>query len=102
MGVDVYAVSVDPPAASRALRDRLGLKITFLSDPDGRLLDELGILHRNAPRGRGDIAYPTSMLVDGYGVIRWIFAADNYRQRARPMDVFHAIEALGTTTGQAR
>ncbi len=67
--------------------------MTFLADTEGTLLDELGIVERDAP-GRGDIAYPTSILVDEGGVVRWIYASDTYRQRARPEDVFAAIEAL--------
>lgn len=92
--MDLYAVSVDPPESSRALRERLGLSMTFLADTEGVLLDELGILHRNAPGGRGDIAYPTSILVDEHGLVRWIYTSDTYRQRARPEDVFDAIAAL--------
>ena len=76
--MDVYAVSVDPPEASRALRDHLGLPLTFLSDVEGTLLDALGIRHRDA-KGQGkDIAYPTSVLVDAQGVVRWVFASDTY------------------------
>lgn len=85
---------MDPPEASQRLKKRLGLRMTFLADRDGVLLDELGILHRDAPNGRGDIAYPTSILVDDQGIVRWIFASDTYRQRARAEDVFEAIAGL--------
>lgn len=78
---------------SRRLRDQLGVRITFLSDGDAALLDALGIRHRDAP-GRGDIAYPTSILVDEGGTVRWTFSSDTYRERARPEDVFAAIQAL--------
>lgn len=71
----------------------MGISLTFLADTEGELLDALGILHRDAPR-RGDIAYPTSILVDEKGIVRWIFASDTYRERAKPDDVFSAILAL--------
>lgn len=67
--------------------------MTFLSDPEGKLLDELGIVERDAP-GRGDIAFPTSILVDEDGIVRWVYTSDTYRQRARPEDVFAAIDAM--------
>jgi peroxiredoxin len=95
--VELYAVSVDPPATSRRLRDRLKSRFTFLSDPDGVLLDELGIRHRAGRNDGGDIAYPTAMLVDADGVVRWIFQSGTYRERARSEQIFAAIEDLPKT-----
>ena len=93
-GVDLYAVSVDPPAASRRLKKRLDARFTFLSDPEGVLLDRLGIRHRGGRDDGADIAYPTAVLVDGDGVIRWIFQSSSYRERARAEEIFSAIEGL--------
>lgn len=92
----LYAVSVDPPNISRRLRDRLQSRFTFLSDSDGTLLDALGIRHRSGltPGGSESIAYPTAVLVDGKGIVRWTYQSDTYRQRARPDDIFAAIGAL--------
>jgi peroxiredoxin len=90
----LYAVSVDPPETSRGLKERLNSNFTFLSDPDGTLLDALGIRHRDAPIGH-DIAYPTAILVDRDGIVRWTYETDTYRTRARPERVMAAIEALG-------
>jgi len=90
----VLAVSVDPPETSRRLRDRLDSQITFLSDPDGVLLDRLGIRHRDPPGRNGDIAFPTAVLVDEGGTIRWIYQSDTYRQRASPDEIFAAIADL--------
>jgi peroxiredoxin len=87
-------VSVDPPERSRRLRDRLKSRFTFLSDPEGVLLDQLGIRHRGGRDDGADIAYPTAMLVDGDGVVRWTFQSDTYRERARAEAIFAAIEEL--------
>jgi len=92
--VELFAVSVDSPAASKRLRDRLEVGFTFLSDPEGELLDALGIRHRGGRGDGADIAYPTSMLVDRDGTVRWLFQSDTYRERARPEQVFAAIDAL--------
>ena len=101
-GVGIYTVSVDSSEVSRRLRDRLGVRITFLADTEGELLDALGIRHRDAP-GHGDIAYPASMLVDEDGVVRWQFRSPGFRERAHPDDVFAAIEALdGWANGGGR
>jgi peroxiredoxin len=94
--VDLYAVSVDSPEASEALRRRLECDFTFLSDRDAKVLDRLNIRHR---KGRvqdgGDIAFPAQILVDKDGIVRWTFTTDNYRVRAAPEDIFAAIAALG-------
>ena len=101
-GVELVAVSVDPPEVSERLRRRLGLEIRFLSDPDGSLMDPLQIRHRGGRPGflapaagaaGADIFLPTSFLLDGDGVIRWIHRPDTYRVRASSREVLAAIDA---------
>ena len=87
-------MSVDPPEVSKRLKQRLNVGFTFLSDPQGVLLDALGIRHRGGGQGGHDVAFPTAMLVDAAGVVRWIYQSDTYRQRARPEEIFAAIDAL--------
>lgn len=94
-GIDLFAVSVDPPEVSAALKQRLESDITFLSDEDGVLLDALGIRHRGGRADGGDISFPTAVLVDGRGVVRWTFESDTYRQRARTHEIFQALDSLG-------
>lgn len=95
--MELFAVSVDPPAASRRLQDRLNSRFTFLADQEGVLLDQLGIRHRGGRNDGVDIAYPTAVLVDADGVVRWIFQSDTYRERARAEEIFAAIEELRET-----
>ena len=90
-------MSVDPPAASRRLKERLESRFTFLADPKGVLIDGLGIRHRGGRNDGVDIAYPTAMLVDADGVVRWIFQSDTFRERARADEIFAAIEDLRDT-----
>ena len=61
-------MSVDPPAVSRRLKQRLESRFTFLADPEGVLLDGLGIRHRGGRNDGVDIAYPTAVLVDAGGL----------------------------------
>ncbi len=92
--MELFAVSVDPPETSKGLKQRLNSSFTFLCDIDAVLIDELNILHRDSP-GRGDIAFPTSILVDSRGIVRWTYETETYSQRARPEEVFRAIQQLG-------
>jgi peroxiredoxin len=93
-GVELYAVSVDPPETSEALRRRLECDFTFLSDREGKVLDLLGIRHRGGNPGGGDVAYPAQILVDKDGIVRWTYSSDYYRVRAQPDDIFAAIDRL--------
>ncbi len=90
-------MSVAPPAVSRRLKERLKSRFTFLADQEGVLLDGLGIRHRGGRNDGVDIAYPTAVLVDADGVVRWIFRSDTDRERARAEDIFAAIAALRET-----
>jgi len=106
-GVDVVAVSVDPPEISDALQKRLDLPMKILSDPDGTLMDPLGIRHDGGmpPNliagevGRinpsRDLFLATNYLLDEKGVIRWVYRPDTYRMRASIDELIGAIDALG-------
>jgi len=91
-------VSVDPPDASRRVKERLASRFTFLADQEGMLLDELGIRHVAGRNDGVDIAYPTAVLVDDGGIVRWIFHSDSKRERARAEQIFTAIAELGETS----
>ncbi len=87
-------MSVDPPETSRRFKARLQSRITFLADPEGALLDELGIRHRAGRNDGVDISYPATVLVDADGVVRWIHQSDTYRDRASAADIIGAIAEL--------
>ena len=107
--VEVVAVSVDPPETSERLRQRIGIDIRFLSDPEGTLLDAVNIRHRGgappaamtgaAPGANPDIALPTTFLLDGDAVIRWIYRPDTYRVRATIPELLDAIDAVQSERG---
>ena len=77
---------------SAKLRERLKVNFTFLSDPDGVLLDALNIRHAGGRSDGADIAFPTAVLVDTTGKVRWTFQSDTFRERAKPEDIFAAID----------
>ena len=99
-GVDVVAVSTEPPDVSARLRARLGFDIRFCSDAQGTLMDVLNVRHRDGlpPAVITGMKQPASRdpsyLVDGAGVIRWIYRPDTYRVRAPAREVLQAIDTL--------
>jgi len=60
-GVEVAALSVDPPAASEQLRRELRLPFPILCDPERRLIASWGLLN---PHERGGIACPAVFVLD--------------------------------------
>ena len=80
-GLKLFAVSVDRPEEQLPLEKRLGGKVSFLSDPEGKLLDAVGVRH---PDGvpwydrllfgarKQDIAMPTALVVGKDGRLRYV------------------------------
>ena len=105
-GVEIVAVSVDPPAITEKLRTKLDLPIRFLCDVDGTLMDPLHIRHdggRPPDLVAGQVAkinpskdlfLATNFQIDEKGVIQWIYRPDTYRVRAPARDGLRAIDAL--------
>ena len=105
-GVEVVAVSVDPPELSEPLREKLDLPIRILCDAEGKLMDPLNIRHDGGmPPGliAGEVAkinpsrdlfLATNFLVDEQGTIRWIYRPDTYRMRTSVDDLLAAINQL--------
>ncbi len=91
LGVQLVAVSVDSPEQNGRLRRRLGAEIEFLSDPDCRLIDQLDIRQLRKQPGKRDLAIPSQFLVDGQGIIRWVYLPDTWRKRVPPRGVLQAI-----------
>lgn len=77
------------------MRAAAGAEYTFLSDPEGDLIDLFGVRHAggNVEDG-GDIAQSASFLIDAEGRVAWLRVADNYRVRPRPAEILGAAEGL--------
>jgi len=103
-GVEIVAVSVDPPAITEKLRKKLDLPIRFLCDVDGTLMDPLHIRHDGGMppamvagevakiNPSKDLFLATNFLLDEQGVIRWIYRPDTYRMRASIDELIAAID----------
>ena len=103
-GVEVVALSVDPPAITEKLRKKLDLPIRFLCDVDGTLMNPLHIRHDGGMppaivagevakiNASKDLFLATNFLLDEQGVIRWIYRPDTYRMRASIDELIAAID----------
>lgn len=106
-GVDVVALSKDPPETVARQKVRDGIDFTLLSDPQLKVIRDFGLLHHGAlefgisgtifgvplaiPTGFKTMAIPTTLLVNENGVVRWIDQADDYRLRGDARRITNAL-----------
>lgn len=107
-GVEVVALSKDSVADAARHRERDGLTMTLLSDPELSVIRQYGVEHHKAVEFSTwrftvfgiplavwptfeSMAIPTSLLVDETGIIRWIDQTDDYRLRSLPERVLQAV-----------
>jgi peroxiredoxin len=93
-GVQIVAVSADPPPRSTMLAKFLGTDIPLLSDPGEKLLGPLGLVQRY-PDHQPDSAIPALMLIDRSHRVRWIFTSPYYREQPSPPTILDAARAAG-------
>jgi len=71
--------------------------ITFLSDPDHRVIDRYGLL--NPANERRPLPHPTVYLIDRDGRVHWKFTEVNYKIRPTNEMVHAALEDLLQAAG---
>jgi len=98
-GVEIIALSKDTPQDAALHRERDGLSLQLLADPNLDVIRDYGLEHHKAVEfstGRFTLlgiplalvpslktmAVPTTLLIDEQGVIRWIDQTDDYRLRS--------------------
>jgi len=102
-GVAIILVSGQSPKQTQRLARRFDVPFTFLRDPDLAAARELGLYHQNAlPLGMqvlghaSDAYFPTVLITDDQGVIRFIDQSENYRQRPDPAVLLPYLGQLRT------
>jgi peroxiredoxin len=82
-GVGMAAISVDDPADSRALAEKLELPFPLLSDPEARVIAAYGVLMRDQV-----LAVPATFVVRPDRTLAWQYVGDAVPDRP-PVDVVH-------------
>jgi len=92
-GVELVTICADTPEAIRKGRVKHGSRATMLSDTDLEITDRFNLRNETnlTPRGVKAMPIPTTFLVDGTGVVRWIDQAEDYQTRSHPDRVLEAI-----------
>ena len=89
--VRVVAVSVEGREEAKATQAQFP-HLIVVSDAEHKLADAMAVLHpASNPKG-GDTTAPTTILVDGKGIVRWTFRPDRVLTRLSPSEVLAAID----------
>ncbi len=96
-GFRLVVMSYDPIETLKTFQLKQAPDLTFLSDPESRVIQAFGILNRREkPGSRGyGIPNPGIIIIDTHGVIRAKFAEVSYRDRPQIDAVLAAIDELG-------
>ena len=110
--IPLVAISPQTPDGSLTMQEKNELTFTVLSDPGNVLARQVGILTRpsDAVRARQlafgiditasnadgttELPMPTTLIVDGEHVIRWIDVHPNYATRSEPAEILAALDSL--------
>ncbi len=83
LGLNVVGLSYDTPAVLHNFAARKDIHFPLLSDPDSKIIRELGILNQEVPKDSPffGIPYPGIYILDNHGVVVAKYFEDDFRQR---------------------
>jgi peroxiredoxin len=104
--IQILGVSVDPPEEGRNLIERVTrdcredrphiqldpYPLRLLSDPEAKLIRAAGVA--NESHWAGLISHPVTFVVDGSGIVRWIYAGDSASDRPSPVALAKTAVAI--------
>ena len=102
LGLGLAGVSYDSAAVLHTFAERKGIHFPLLSDPDSKIIRELGILNETVEKTSPvfGVPYPGSFVLDSKGVIVAKYFEDDYRQRYTAADLL--MHQFGVIPAQAK
>jgi peroxiredoxin len=96
-GIEIVAVSVDPPERSAALRRDLGIEFLVLSDISRETITGWGLLNT---REKGGIAFPATFVIDRDLLVRFSEFEDTLR-RVPPREMLAYVKTMNLEGGES-
>jgi hypothetical protein len=87
----VIVVSMEGPDDARKTQADFP-HLVVLADEDRGLSEAAELIHRRAAPDGSDIDFPTTILVDRTGTVRWLYRSPQVLARLSPDDVLQAID----------
>jgi alkyl hydroperoxide reductase subunit AhpC len=66
--------------------------LVVVSDAERSLAQAVGVVHPQSSIDGGDTTAPTTLLVDGNKVVRWLFRPDRFLTRLSPDQLLEAVD----------
>jgi peroxiredoxin len=66
--------------------------LLVIADKDRKLSGALGVIHAQSAPDGGDTTPPTTIVVDGDGIVRWVFRPERFMTRLSPTEVLAALD----------
>jgi peroxiredoxin len=73
--------------------------LVVVADANRNVANALEVVHPNSAADGADTAAPTTVIVDGNGVVRWVFRPDRIFRRLSPAEVLEALDTHVATSG---
>ena len=89
--VRIVAISLDNLEDSQATKAKFP-HLVVVADFDKIMSEAVGAIHGNAGPGGTSANAPTTILVDGQGVVRWVFRPERFLTRLSPEELLKAID----------
>ena len=89
--VRIVAVSLDNLEDSKATQEKFP-HLVVVADQDKKLSEALQVIHGNEGPGGTATNAPTTILVDGQGVVRWVFRPDRFLTRLSAQELLQAVD----------
>lgn len=93
LGIRVLAISAGEPENSNKTKNKTGGLFTFVSDPSGDFIEDLGLLDRAGnPFNGNDAARISKLLVDKEKNVLWYRFTENNRVRIKSSELISELK----------
>jgi peroxiredoxin len=89
--IQVMVISVQGPEDSQATQGDFP-HLVVVSDPEHKLANAVKVIHPQSAPDRSDTTAPTTILVDGKGIVRWTYRPNWVMERLSPSELLTAID----------
>jgi peroxiredoxin len=89
--VQIIAISLDDLENSKLTQAKFA-HLMVVADFEKNLSEAVKVIHGNEGPGGAIADAPTTILVDGQGVVRWVFRPERFLTRLSPEELLAAID----------
>jgi alkyl hydroperoxide reductase subunit AhpC len=91
--VRVIVASIEDEETARATKTDFP-SLVVVADSNRGLTNAVAVIHPESAPDQSDTAAPTTLLVDGQGVVRWVFRSENVFRRLSPAEVLAKVDEM--------